>query len=46
MAWKQGDIFICTDCSCELTLTKPPGAGQAANLTPTCCSCGESMAKK
>ncbi len=45
MSLKQGDIFWCENCSCELTLSRIPTRIQLES-SPTCCCCGRAMKKR
>ena len=44
MAFKQGEVYRCTDqgCGCELTVTKPAPETCRGTSLPTCC-CGKVM---
>jgi len=44
MAFKQGEVYRCTDeaCGCELTVTKPAPETCGGTSLPTCC-CGKTM---
>ncbi len=46
MAFKQGEVYRCTDdaCACELTVTKAAPASCEGMEYPTCC-CGKTMEK-
>lgn len=46
MAFKQGEVYRCTDdtCGCELTVTKPAPSDCKGTSNPTCC-CDKTMEK-
>lgn len=47
MAFKQGEVYQCSDpkCGCEVTVTKAPRLGCGGTNNPTCC-CGKEMKRK
>lgn len=46
MNWTQGQVFVCTRCECEVTVTQQPtNPGRHEDRPPTCC-CGHEMLPK
>ncbi len=47
MAFKQNEVYACTDpkCGAEVTVTKGAAASCTGNAVPRCC-CGKDMVRK
>jgi hypothetical protein len=45
MAFQQGQVYVCADCGCEVTVTRGTTPGKGGNRNPTCC-CGKEMMPK